>query len=199
MANLCPVCQKDDLVQRVKTLVASGQSSGTLSGPSGGVTYSGGKWGGVGGFSTLSGSTSTNLAKVLTPPTQPKRDRATFRTGCGYFLLFGFVSSIVIYCVTAFSPGIMQEAGSKFMFIFTSVLLAVVGGLAFGGPGLLLVISGARKRKLSNEQYPAAMAKWEKAMRCWQRLYFCHRDGIVFDPETNESCEPSQIQAFIYR
>lgn len=73
MSNSCPICQKDDAIQRVVAVVQSGRSSGTYSGPSGGVAYSDGKWGSVSGYSTLSGSTVSDLAKSLVPPQEPQR------------------------------------------------------------------------------------------------------------------------------
>ena len=68
MAAVCPVCGKDDAIQKVSSVVSSGQASGAFSGPTGGVAYVGGKWGAVGGYTTLSGRTSSELARLLAPP-----------------------------------------------------------------------------------------------------------------------------------
>ena len=184
MTNICPVCQKDDAVQRVSTLVAAGQSSGTFSGPSGGVTYSNGKWGSVSGYSTLSGSTTSNLARSLASPAKPTKDSGAIQMGCGYVALFAVA---VLLLSPIFLDGLLPTS------------LIVAGILFYGIPGLLFLRSGARKRKLADERYPQVLAKWEEALTRWQRLYFCHRDGIAFDPETNEPFEPTKIQEYIYK
>ena len=46
--NTCPVCGKNDTIYKVSGVVASGQASGTFSGPSGGVVNVDGKWGTTG-------------------------------------------------------------------------------------------------------------------------------------------------------
>jgi hypothetical protein len=71
--NVCPVCGKNDTIYKVSGVVTSGQASGTFSGPSGGVVNVGGQWGTTGSYTTLSGSTATNLAALLTPPSEPKK------------------------------------------------------------------------------------------------------------------------------
>ncbi len=68
MPAICPVCGKDDAIQLVSAVVASGQATGTFSGPSGGVAYVGGKWGSVNGYTTLRGGTTSQLAQLLAPP-----------------------------------------------------------------------------------------------------------------------------------
>jgi len=65
MFTICPVCKKDDVIQKVSAVVTSGQSSGSFSGPSGGIAYVGGKWGAVSGYTTLSGRTVSELAQQL--------------------------------------------------------------------------------------------------------------------------------------
>lgn len=73
MSAVCPVCGKDDAIQKVSSVVSSGQSSGTFSGPTGGVVHVGGKWGTVGGYTSLSGRSTTEVAQLLTPPAAPKQ------------------------------------------------------------------------------------------------------------------------------
>jgi len=65
MAIICPQCNNDDSIQRVSAVVAGGTSTGSFSGPSGAITYSDGKVGSVGGYTHLSGSSTTNLANML--------------------------------------------------------------------------------------------------------------------------------------
>ena len=188
MASKCPVCKKHDAAQRVTTIVAAGQSSGTFSGPTGGVTYSDGKWGTVGGYTTLSGSTRSDRARSLAPPTR-SRFRGWLQFGCGLYCLI-WVAGLF------WAVGSAGFSSSSSIFDFLGDLGSLFGATALPGIlGLVILLNWNRKRVASekiDEQYPRAMAKW-------QRLYFCHRDDVVFDPETNESFEPSQIKKYIYR
>lgn len=99
MSITCPVCNKDDVIQKVAAIIVSGRASGTFSGPSGGVTYSDGKWGTVGGYSVLSGQTTTELAQLLAIPKKPKEHAfSCLATGVIlYFFGFGGLVLITIY------------------------------------------------------------------------------------------------------
>jgi len=59
MPTLCLVCGKDDVIQKVSAVVSGGQVPGTFSGPTGGLAHVGGKLGAVGGYTTLSGRTTS--------------------------------------------------------------------------------------------------------------------------------------------
>ena len=52
--------------------------------------------------------------------------------------------------------------------------------------------------KRSAARYASERPRWIKAIDCWNRLYFCHRDGVVFDPETREKCDPRSIGQLLY-
>ena len=96
--NTCPICNKDDAIQKVSALVTGGRSSGTFSGPSGGSTYVGGEWVYVSGHATLSGSSETDLARLLASPPSPKqpnigRTLNDFVILTGLFLLTSCVCS----------------------------------------------------------------------------------------------------------
>ena len=74
-------------------VVARGQASGTFAGPTGGVVNVDGNWGTTGGYTTLSGSTVTNLAALLFPPPEPKKRAfgliATLFMGYFWIAFFG--------------------------------------------------------------------------------------------------------------
>ena len=73
MPIVCPIDSKDDAIQKVSALVSAGKSTGSFSGPSGGLTRTGEGWGSTVGYTTLRGGTITDLAKMLTPPRKPKQ------------------------------------------------------------------------------------------------------------------------------
>ena len=190
MSIACPIDSKDDTIQKVSAVVSGGQAKGTFSGPTGGVTYSDGKWGSVGGFSVLSGSSSTELAELLSPPPQPYQDKAWWvQHGCGTFLIvMGVLAAIVI-------PA--SGAGDPTTSIFERFLIASVMGGLWVGLGLLFRAWGGRQKKVSDEKYSKEMNAWSTAMNRWSHLYYCYKHDIVFDPENGEQCEPAKLKEFI--
>lgn len=58
-------------------------------------------------------------------------------------------------------------------------------------------IDNRRKRK-GAERWAFEKPAWDAAIAKWRRLHFCHRDGIVFDTEANQTCEPQRLSQFVY-
>jgi len=206
MANICPICQKDDLIQRIETLVSASQSSGTFSGPTVAATYSNGKLGSAGGYTTLSGSTTSNLAKLLEPPSLPPTPKGY---GCWWIL----IASVIPLAGLPFSlpfliPGVvLTKISSGFtdptlnsQIFGLAIALIVIGACIGYWLAIRFFINNERKKKAKmQETYSIAKPKWEIAMQRWKRLYYCHRDGIVYDPETGETCDPASVNGFVYK
>ena len=47
--------------------------------------------------------------------------------------------------------------------------------------------------------YEENHAEWEKAMRRWDRCYYCHRHDVVFELGRNETSPPDGFQKFLFR
>jgi hypothetical protein len=207
MANICPICQKDDMIQRVETLVSAGQSSGTFSGPTVAATFSDGKLRPAGGYTTLSGSTSSNLAKLLEPPSSPPEPKGY---GCWWILLAYPVIPILgaFFALPFMIPGTIimvlgttpENGGSLNALGVIGAVLMAIGGCIGYYLCIRYFIRKDRKKKASMAQnYSEAKPKWEKAMQRWKRLYYCNRDGIVYDPESGDSCNPATVNDFVYK
>jgi len=178
MSTLCPVCGKDDAIQKLSAIVASGQASGTFSGPSVGATRVDGKWGTTGGYTTLSGSTVTELARKLASPPQPQPKGG---------------------CVVAL--GVLLGG----LFVLNGLLVS--GDTSVGlGPALALILVGVCVIALPIAYYKKEQVRvaaqeepaWEESMRKWQRLYYCFRDDLVFDSQTGETCQPDSLTEFLH-
>jgi len=83
-AIVCPHCNKDDAIQKVSAIVDAGISSGSYSGPSTSHVSIDGKSGTSYGYSFLSGSGMTELARQFIPPSEPRKP--VKKTGCGFLL-----------------------------------------------------------------------------------------------------------------
>ena len=213
MPTICPICNKEDAIQKVSIVVASGTSSGSFSGPTGGVTYSDGKWGSVSGYQSSYGTLTSNLALALRPPQAPNKPSgfgfmwvliilALIGSGvCVYNLLFGIAMSIIFGLSQAgnygnsnqLSPGSLVGVTVSGLFVTTLVF----GGLIF--VLIKLIRADANKKNKKMPQYTAEKIAWDKAIKTWNRMFFCFRDGVVFDPTTNETCNVEKIQQFLYK
>jgi len=206
MTNICPVCKKDDQIQRVETLVSAGKSSGTFSGPTFAGSYSNGKFIPTGAFSTLRGSTSTDLAKLLEPPQMPPTPKGY---GCWWVLIAYPVIPIVgaFFSIPFVIPGgiVMGIAsGNSGMgnspLVGVGIALIAIGEFIGIGLAIRYFIKKNRKMKESKaEKYAIDKSKWDTAIQRWKGLYYCHRDGIVFNPATGETCLPNSITSYIYQ
>ena len=195
MQAVCPLCDKDDVVQKVSAIVSIGRSSGTFSGPSGGVAIIDGKVAAVGGYTNLSGSTLNDLARLLTPPTEPKEPSgfSIIIWILSILILFGFSLNFSLYVVYGYFKNFEIPGIVAIILIIFLTLGILIGGI------LILIYQDTRIRKKHGPQYMAAHEAWELAMKFWNRLYYCHRDDIVFDPDTGKTCKPKDLYQLLYQ
>jgi len=132
--NVCPMCGKNDTIYKVSGVVTSGQASGTFSGPSGGVVNVGGQWGTTGSYTTLSGSTATNLAALLTPPSEPKKRAfgliTTLFVGYFWIMLVGLLGVVLLgysiaIALNAFEEAFRDPSGLGWNLLFSVVSLGL--------------------------------------------------------------------------
>jgi len=175
----CPKCDSEN-VQKLSVIFSEGTTS-TRQGMMGlGIGGSGAIGGAVGG-----GTSSTTLAKSVAPPTAPKEPSAVLNTmgvaGCAtllVFLLLGFL----------FLLAMGDDQLSRADKVVGATLCALI---------LLLVrwrfSSAARSLKQKQEAeyqvelaaYNEALAIYNEAMAQWQRSYFCHRCGNIFELQSS--------------
>lgn len=200
--GVCPRCDKDDAVWKLSSVVEWGSASGTFSGPSVSVTRMDGKWGTTGGYTSLSGSTKTELARMLEPPAEPAKPGGL---GCLDVL---FYLGVMIICATMAGTGLVlgiMAVGDSNESLTARVLLFLflLGVSVIGFVGLFQTFkyfekNHRKKKKQSAARYAEEKPAWDAAMRKYRRSYYCFRDGIVFDPETGTACDPSRLVEYLY-
>jgi hypothetical protein len=197
----CPQCHKDDSIQKVSAAVESGRSSGSYSGPSGGYVNVAGKSGAAIGYTQLSGSSITELASLLMPPSQP-RLRGGFKITWFFIYVwlisncaaFGLLGTILLSSVF---PG---PSPTNRLLLVAGVIVEIVLGVVIAARVLGFFSRQDQKRKVAGQaRYAQELPAWEDAMRKWNRLYYCHRDGIVFDPEDGTSAVPRELGKMLYK
>lgn len=159
---VCPYCGKNDMVQNVAAIVASGTVSIDASGPTSGLTFADGHVGTVGGFTTISGTTQTALAKMLMPPEKPET---------GWSGWSGWLQAIVVI----FSLGTV----TGWIVIFPLIYLW-------------------NKIRHGDPEYKIKVQNWEAAIAKWNRICYCAREHLIFDPQSNSGCPLSEMNSFLY-
>ena len=190
MQPVCPIDQKDDSIQKISAIVAGGSSTGSFSGPSGGMVNVDGKWGYSSGFTTLSGSSITNLAKKLSPPEKPQ----IRGLGClwipiiypGAIVVFAF-SMILFAMIYQFIFGFPRE--SEFPMWFSSAIPSTLILVLYVNH--FIKVEKRMKTKSNDE-----IIVWEKAFNNWNELFYCHKHDIVFNPVKNETINLDEISKY---
>ncbi len=208
MHNTCPVCGKDDQIQKLEAIVSHGISTGRFSGPTGGAAYVDGKIVPVGGYTTLTGTTATDLARKLSPPPAPAKPSGfgcwwiliimgllllpTFMGSSAAVILGGVMSSVAYPASSA-----TQDALGVTWIVMTG--LATVAFFALSAVlGWYALKKDKKKRAREQVRYATERPAWEAAMSRYARLYFCFRDNLVFDPTTGETSAPESLTSFVY-
>ena len=187
---LCPICSEKDALQKLSAIVLSGQSSGRFSGPTGGVTYTGGKLGVVGGYSSLEGRITNELIKLLMAPSEPtKKGGLGFLRWLGLWYLIWAI--LFVFGGGLSNDGTSLETWRAYLFIFL-----------FGLSLFLTYQIGKnidRDMKKKNEKaYEKEKALWDEAIARWGRSYYCFRDHVVFDSETGARVPPEKLDELLY-
>ena len=158
----CPHCWREDQVQKVSALVASGTTTGMEYG-----------WTvGRAGQQRFHGNTvewsrqQTVLATLLAPPRQP-RPVAELAAVVALLLLIGF-----LLCVLS-QAAIVVEAANLFLVTLWLVFVSL--------PVVLLVLLG-RAMRTQTADSRRAWLEWQRRRQKWEALYYCHRCGGVFLP-----------------
>jgi hypothetical protein len=190
----CPICGEHDAVAKVSTIVKSGSYSGAFSGPTTSVSYSDGKWGIASGVTTMSGTTITDLARILSPPAHPSTLKSIGR-GCLY-PIYIYLGLVVIGILLFIYWGMVGDEVLRNLQDYLSLTLC---SIFFGAIGLIPYFLIKKKINVDQNKYLKYKPKWENAMRNWQRLYYCGRDDIVFDPTTKIYGNSGELNNIIFQ
>ena len=169
MSIVCPKCNKDDQVQKVSVIYESGTTIGTYAGPIATVNYSGGKFGTAGSYASGVSSSSTQLAQRLAPPIQP----VIPSTSCSFYVgLILIILTLPIGGSALFGVFLGdREVAPPVAVIFLFLTLI----------GFMVMMSAINQRNTYKNDFPELLATWKKDMTKWNNLFYCHRDGTIFD------------------
>jgi hypothetical protein len=204
---VCPECGHSDKIRKVSAIVAEEIHSvsgtqfmdSTFVDKEGGIHYHSHP-------APYSGIQTSGRAEQFLPPPEPTPKRfSALLTAFGVLLLFvggimlaGFL--VIIGGKVLLSLGDVSNSGLETLvgpvFIFGCISINIVFWMIIG-----LLILRAKPKHETKEKERVAREKplWRDAMKKWERLYYCERDDVVFDPETHKSCQRQAIREFIYQ
>jgi predicted RNA-binding Zn-ribbon protein involved in translation (DUF1610 family) len=167
----CPVCNRNDKVEKVSAIVERGAA----------------------------------LSYKLSPPMQPNDPDTSEKRlimGCTSYgiLLYGIAMGIFLIsggiCYQISPPPYHEKTPDSIITgLITGVLTIAIFWFTYR------FVKKFSKKKLfdEKEKYLRNKPKWDSAIERWEKLYYCARDGIVYNPETGETINIDSIQEYIYK
>jgi len=124
----------------------------------------------------------------LGPPAMPVARVGMINYVIVGFFLVGFGSFFILVLSGTNGYGSWPTAVQVTQAVIT--ILAICTALVLSLIALLRVVSGDMK---SQELLPA----YDQALENWRRLYYCKREDIVFDPQTNKTISDGTLKSLI--
>jgi hypothetical protein len=185
----CPICNEIDRVAKVSSIYSSGTSTTSYSGSA--ISFSipfSSKESSSLSYTPFSvdSNTVSDLSKKLAPPPEPRKKSS----GC----LFAFL----IYLLIGLIPwGIVMPC------IFLSekdkiISLIIIPPIVSFTISFLIIRFIIKRRRYLNLSYETEIENYEKLIPRWQKLYYCFRDDVVFNPENKKLTSADQINKMIY-
>jgi hypothetical protein len=208
----CPVCHRMDKVEKVSEIVRSQTQEISGSMPVSSVySDSDGRVHSTVSHESYGGTQKTNLAKSLQWPVN--KPGLPSKHGCGTWIMLILIILATVVCgcqlfvmgsVSIVDPSmITYEPSSRT--IFVSIFLAVAGLGVIGLCAFLFFLWRKNKFQKENSEYPDKLARanmeierWDKAVRNWQQIFYCYRDGCVFTPGKNTYTSVDHMVEYCY-
>lgn len=124
----------------------------------------------------------------LAPPVMPVAHVGMMSFVLVGFFLVGFGSFFIL--VLSGVNGYGSWPGALQVLLVVVTIAAICTALILSLVALLRVVSGDQK---SQKLLPA----YDKALENWRRLYYCKREDVVFDAETNKTISDAALQSLI--
>ncbi|HZU67788.1 MAG TPA: hypothetical protein VFA09_10975 [Ktedonobacteraceae bacterium] len=121
----------------------------------------------------------------LAPPALPVGSVSMLKYMIAAILLVGIGVFFIFVLVGSETTG---EAANLAQVIIT--MIAIVVALVLSLMAFLRVVKGDNESTLYLPAYDRAMAHYD-------RLYYCARDNVVFDPETNKTVTDSELRTLL--
>lgn len=195
MPIVCPVHKQQDMVQSIPALIAGETARGTFSGPSGGVTFIDGKRAYTAGMTTLHGTMTTAIAEQLAAPPPPNL--------INFFDIPVWSFLFLLTAGTLVGP-FMVWRGFKNRVVSNPIIQEKVFGHGGNGLSIFMLFMGWQPlvwffipqlvtKLREDSEYDRRYELWVEANRRWKSFYYCHKCGIILDPERRQYFKPDKL------
>ena len=214
--NSCPKCGLNDKIEKVSAIVLRETSSGTRR--EWVPDSDGGHW------ATTPYTEVSNLGHILAAPPKPHYSPSPgwivatliihpmayaywapisrrVKIGFAIFTISVILTSIFVYffsnsdAINILSKLPETDLMGGIALLVLCTVMCLVGPLPYAAYFLgMRQETRSRRARLEATEIPI----WRKAMERWNELYYCHRDGCIFDPNTGKSGRPDQIAEMLY-
>lgn len=201
-AIVCPECAKDDQIRKVSSIYSEGRTDTVVTGRSTNVNVAAplksgnSSYVGVGqSNTTLSGTSQTGLSARLAPPPAPEKQ------GLGCWWAFIIVGALGFFAPIDSKRKIPMAISFAIFAVFFLLredrtsspvlgLIAIGGAISFYIFYILGLIEAGPKIE---REHLANMQVWRSKMSRWEKLYYCYRNDVVFDPDSGKSASAGQL------
>lgn len=119
------------------------------------------------------------------PPDMPTRNVPMMK----YILISGIFVGIFIFLIIVLIGGGEQNLPLPVLAVLVSLtLISIVTSLVVSYIAFQRVVQGDAEATV---RFPA----WDRAMAAWKSLYYCARNDVVFDPNTNKVLTNGEVAA----
>ncbi len=119
------------------------------------------------------------------PPDMPTRNV----TMLPYILACGVLVGIFIFLIIVLIGGLEASFNAVWMVVLVGLtLISIVAALVTSYIAFQRVVKGDAE---ATERFPA----WDRATAAWNKLMYCKRDDVVFDPEANKVVSNEAVAA----
>src|SRR2546425_2423488 len=136
---------------------------------------------------TLQAAYNEGLERFAPPP-MPGKTVSMLRYMVGSMLIIGICIFFILVLVGSESFGQTFSWAELALVLLT--LTAIVTGLILSYVAFTKVVNGDME---AQKRYAA----WDRAMQNWNRLRYCSRDDVVFDPQTGETIAPETLASLL--
>lgn len=119
------------------------------------------------------------------PPDMPTRSVAMMP----YIIVSAALVGIFVFLIIVLIGGLEASFNPAWMVVLVAVtLICIVGALVTSYIAFQRVVKGDAE---ATERFP----EWDRATAAWNKLRYCKRDDVVFDPEANKVVSNEAVAA----
>jgi hypothetical protein len=137
---------------------------------------------------SLQGAYETGVEQRFAPPPMPVAKVGMMKSIIVGFGLVFVGSFIILTFATVGGYGSWPQWVQILLVVL--VIAGIVTTLVLSLVAFLRVVRG-------DNQTLQYLPAWDEAMENWRRLYYCKRDDVVFDPQTNKALTDAAVKSML--